>query len=184
MFRGLINDAKTAAGAVVSKYVMRASVAVPFIVAAGFAIAAITSMLITRYGTTTASWIVAGAFTVIGVIAAAIVSMKEQEEEVADQKAEEADTGAVASEVAMQAPLALLGAILTSPSGASSALSLAKLLGRNLPLVILLLLIGALLWPSGPGETAGEEAEAEVPAAQPAHKPNGSHAPAPGKLPM
>lgn len=184
MFRGLINDAKAAAGAVVGKYVMRASVAVPFIVAAGFAVAAITSMLITRYGTTTASWIVAGGFTVIGIVAAAVVSVKEHEEVVADQKAEETDTGAVASDVAMQAPLALLGALLTSPGGPSSALSIVKLLARNLPLVVLLGVLGALLWPSSsPTESEGET-EAEAPDAGHSHKPNGSHPPTPGEFRM
>ena len=40
MLRGLINDAKSAAGAVVAKWAMRALVAVPFVVfALGFATA-------------------------------------------------------------------------------------------------------------------------------------------------
>jgi hypothetical protein len=36
MFRGLINDAKSAVGNLVLKYVARASVAVPFGIAVGF----------------------------------------------------------------------------------------------------------------------------------------------------
>ena len=35
MFRGLINDAKSAAGSLIAKYLARASVAVPFVVALG-----------------------------------------------------------------------------------------------------------------------------------------------------
>jgi hypothetical protein len=46
MFRGLINDAKAAAGSLVGKYLVRASVAVPFIVAAGFGVAALTVSLV------------------------------------------------------------------------------------------------------------------------------------------
>ena len=70
MFRGLINDAKSAAGSLVAKYLARASVAVPFIVAFGFATAAITVMLVERYGHVAAYWMVAGGFTLIGLVAA------------------------------------------------------------------------------------------------------------------
>jgi hypothetical protein len=60
MFRGLINDAKSAVGNLVLKYVARASVAVPFVIAVGFAVAAIASMLVERFGAVTGYWIVAG----------------------------------------------------------------------------------------------------------------------------
>jgi hypothetical protein len=36
MFRGLINDAKSAASSLVLKYVTRASVAIPFVIALGY----------------------------------------------------------------------------------------------------------------------------------------------------
>jgi hypothetical protein len=42
VFAGLINQAKSAASHLVLKYVARASVAVPFVIAAGFAIAGLT----------------------------------------------------------------------------------------------------------------------------------------------
>jgi hypothetical protein len=54
VFRGLISDAKAAAGAVIVKYVARASVAIPFLIAAGFATAALTVLLVDRYGPQTA----------------------------------------------------------------------------------------------------------------------------------
>lgn len=41
MFQGLINSAKTAVSSLILKYVARASVAVPFVIALGFALAAI-----------------------------------------------------------------------------------------------------------------------------------------------
>ena len=41
MFQGLINNAKSAVSGLVLKYVARASVAVPFVIALGFALAAI-----------------------------------------------------------------------------------------------------------------------------------------------
>ena len=48
MFAGLINQAKSAVSRLVLQYVARASVAVPFIVAVGFALAAITVLLVNR----------------------------------------------------------------------------------------------------------------------------------------
>jgi len=73
MFRGLINDARSAAGSVVAKYAARASVAVPFIVAVGFATAGITLMLVERFGHRNAYLIVAGGFTALGLLASVVV---------------------------------------------------------------------------------------------------------------
>ena len=60
MFQGLINNAKSAVSGLVLKYVARASVAVPFVIALGFALAAITVMLVNRFGQITAYWTIAG----------------------------------------------------------------------------------------------------------------------------
>ena len=89
MFAGLINQAKSAVSGLVLKYVARASVAVPFVIAAGFALAAITVMLVERFGHVTAYWLVAGGLAAIGIVAAIVVSVKEQEEEKAEELAEE-----------------------------------------------------------------------------------------------
>lgn len=170
MFAGLINQAKAAAGGLVLKYVARASVAVPFLVALGFALAAVTVMLVERFGQVTAYWLVAGGLAAVGIAAAIIVSVKEQEEEEAEQLAEEADTGEVVSEAAAQAvvqtPIALLGALSSIPGGATSALKVARLLGRNFPLVLLLVMIGALFWPAD--ETGSPDDEADP------RRPNGA----------
>ena len=170
MFRGLINDAKSAASSLVLKYVARASVAIPFVIALGFALAAVTVWVVNQYGYVTGYLLMAGGLAAVGVIAALVVSFKEHEEEVADEAAEAADTTNVATEVAAQAPLALLGALFTIPGGASSALKVAQVLGRNFPLVLLLVLTGALLWPS----EEGEDTESVRP------RPNGVEPPAPG----
>jgi hypothetical protein len=51
-----------------------------------------------------------------------------------------------------------------------------RLLGRNIPLVILLALLAMLFWPTKPGDAdvAGTESDP--------HKPNGMHPPAGGDL--
>ena len=165
MFQGLINSAKTAVSSLILKYVARASVAVPFVIALGFALAAIAAMAVDRFGHIAGYWLMAAGLAAIGVLAAIFVSAREQEEDVADQQAEAADTSKIATEVASQAPLALLGGLLTLPGGGATALKMAQLLGRNYPLVLLMALIGLLFWP-----TPKDDKETTVPA----FKPNGS----------
>ena len=170
MFAGLINQAKSAVSGLVLKYVARASVAVPFVIALGFVLAAITVMLVERFGHVVAYWLVASGLAAIGAVAALVVSVKEHEEEVAEEKAEQADTANVVSDAAaeaiVQTPIALLGTLFTVPGGASAALGTARLLGRNFPLVLLLVMIGALFWPTERKEHPEDELEA--------YKPNGS----------
>ncbi len=179
MFAGLINQAKSAASHVIIKYVARASVAVPFVIAAGFALAAITVMLVERFGHVMAYWLLAGGLALIGVIASTIVSVKEHQEEVAEQEAAKTDTEQVVSdataEAMVQTPIALLGALMTMPGGAAGALSAARLLGRNWPLVLLLVAIGALYWPTKNDAPLEEERE-------PAQRPNGSDASMPSSV--
>jgi len=170
VFAGLINQAKSAESHLVRKFVARASVAVPFVIATGFAIAAITVMLVERFGHVMAYWLVAGGLAVIGVIASVAVSVKEHEEEAAEQQAAKSDTqevlGDATSQALLQTPIALLGGLMTMPGGAAGSLSAARLLGRNWPLVVLLVLVGGLFWPNGDDTTAVED---EI-----GWKPNGS----------
>jgi hypothetical protein len=183
MFRGLINDVKSAAGSLIGKYLARASVAVPFIIALGFATAAGTVVLVEKFGHLYAYLIVSGAFTLLGLLATIVVSVKEQEEVVADTKAESTDTASVAADTAaqaaVQAPLALLGALFASPAGPASLVSGAKMLVRNMPLVVLLALLGLLFWPTDPNATPGTADDAEP---APTPRPNASVGPIPNGL--
>ena len=155
MFQGLINNAKSAVSGLVLKYVARASIAVPFFIALGFALAAITVMLVDRFGHVTAYWAVAGGMALVGAIAAVIVSAREREEEVAEQAADKTDTvGTAAAQAMVQTPIALLGALFTSSP--ATAISGVRLLARNLPLVLLLVMIGSLFWPTQPEEDLQE----------------------------
>jgi Na+/melibiose symporter-like transporter len=166
LFKGLMNQAKDALGGLVLKYVARASVAIPFVIALGFALAALTVMLVQSFGQVTAYWLMAGGLAAIGLIAAFAVTVKEHEEEVAEQKAEEADTQEVVSDATaqavMQAPLALLGGLFATPGGGTAALKVAGILGRNYALVLLLVLLGALFWPIEEEQEAAEEASHEA----------------------
>jgi hypothetical protein len=175
MFRGLINDAKAAAGSLVGKYLVRVSVAVPFIVAIGFGVAATTVFLADKFGPLYAYLMIAGAFTLIGLIAALVVSVKEQEEVVAETKAEASDTASVATDAAaqaaVQAPLALLGTLFATPAGPAMLAGVTKALAKNIPLVLLLALIGMLFWPTEEKAQAADAAE-----------PNGAYPPIPNGL--
>jgi len=62
-------------------YVARAFVAVPFIIAFGFATAALSLLLIDRFGQRDAYLIIAGIFMLVGVVAALIVNGKESRTE-------------------------------------------------------------------------------------------------------
>jgi hypothetical protein len=163
VFAGLVNEAKAAASGLLMKYAARASVAVPFAVALGFALAATTVMLVQWLGQVTAYWLMAAGLAVIGLIAAAAVSIKEEQEEKAEELAERTDTQEVVSEATAQAfgqaPFALLGALASAPGGAAALLPAARLLVRNLPLVLLLVMIGALFWPSGAQSEQSAEPE-------------------------
>jgi hypothetical protein len=185
MFRGLINDAKAAAGSLVGKYLVRASVAVPFIVAIGFGVASVTLLLVERFGAINAYLMVAGGFTVVGFIAALAVTVKEKEVEVADSQAAAGDTSSVATDAAaqaaVQAPLALLGALFATPAGPAALAGGVRMLGRNIPLVVLVALLGLLFWPTEPAAEAadGDDAEADfrggIPNVAQPSVPNGLH---------
>src|SRR5262249_52795158 len=119
VFAGLINHAKAAASHVVFMYLARASVAIPFVIALGFALAAITAMLVDRFGHVATYWMVAGGLAGIGIIAALVVSSKEHEHEVAEKVAEQTNTQEAISDATAQAllqtPIALLGALFATP---------------------------------------------------------------------
>jgi hypothetical protein len=163
VFRGLIDDAKSAVGDVVARYATRAAIGVVFAVAIGFAVSAIVMQLVDRFGAIPALWMIAGGFAVIGIVAVVLEGLREKQQDTADKEAEKHDTeqvaGSAASEAAMQLPIALLGSLLSGPAGPISALSIMRFLGRNLPLVVLMIGIGMLVWPTGPvsGDSTGQD---------------------------
>jgi hypothetical protein len=82
----------------------------------------------------------------------------------AEHKAEPADTQEVVSDATaqamVQAALALAGALFASPGGATTALRVARIMGRNFPLVLLLVMIGALVWPTEATAVRGARGQA------------------------
>lgn len=160
MFRGLINDAKFAVGSAVAHYATRAAVAGVFVLALGFATAAVAGWLSQRFGAINACWILAAGFSVVGLVAATIVGWQESRITRQESAAVGEDTATVATEAAAQAaaqvPIALLGSILTTPLGPSTVAALARFVGRNLSLFIFLGIIALLFWPSSASEAEEE----------------------------
>ena len=130
-------------------------------------------MLVERFGHRDAYFIVAGIFSLLGMLAALIVRSKEHEEVVVDKQAEKNETAEMATDAAAtaaaQIPLALLGTLFSSPLGPSTVGGLVRLLGRNLPLAIMVAALALLFWPSKP------EDDANIASAEPPVRPNGSY---------
>ena len=115
--------------------------------------------------------LMAAGLALIGVVASIVVSVKEHTEEVAEQQATKSDTEEVMSDATahavVQTPLALFRALMAMPGGSAGALSAVRLLARNLPLVLLLGMIGLLFWPTKEGEQLQDNHDVS-------RKPNGT----------
>jgi len=154
MFESVLIDVRRAASGLVVSYLGRAVVAIPFILAAGFGIAALTLMLIEHYGAQMAYWLLAGGFMLIGIVGAIIVNAKEQEAEqpIIDdqQKRDESNSGPLAmAESAIVPAAAALIPLLTSPLGVGGTMKVGRWALRNIPLLLLAALLAILLWPTG-----------------------------------
>ena len=75
MFEAIVNRAQRSVETVVLKYVARAAVAVPFIIALGFGTASAAVKLSEDFGTMTAYGILAASFAAIGLAASAAIAV-------------------------------------------------------------------------------------------------------------
>ena len=73
MFGKLFSYATSGITNVITKYAVRASVAVPFVFAVGFGLAGLTVVLIDAFGYRTAYFLLAGGFLALGGVAAVAV---------------------------------------------------------------------------------------------------------------
>jgi MFS family permease len=131
----------------VLSYAERAGIAVLLVLAVAFAIAAITGMLVNRYGQVKAYWFLTAGFIVIGAIAAWGIALMEHQTEARQQKEVKKAMQAATQETIELAPVVLAASMVSTPAGASSALALARFIGRNWPLFVLLGLASGLIWP-------------------------------------
>lgn len=148
MFQGLLRRAESTIDQVVAKYMSRAMVAIPLLVAGGFATAALTVKLVELYGSVTGYGLMAALFGVIGLVTMAIVGTGERRpaepataEQPAAASAEQPSSDAIdAAELLTPEVRALLASV--APMAVPG---LIRGVGRNLPLIFFLALVGFLI---------------------------------------
>ena len=157
MFQEITNRAQRAVDTLVSKYVTRLAVAVPFVVALGFGTAAASVKLTDMYGSMIANAVLSGVFAVFGLLTAAAIAVNQPVPELITEPA-----GAVHHEPAPRSEseplLANADAILAAIAaiGPTALPMVLRLLLRNLPLVLGVFVLTYLVF-SGNRESAGTE---------------------------
>jgi hypothetical protein len=143
VFQKVLNYITSSVTSLIAKYALRASVAIPFLLAFGFGLAGVAVLLIDAFGYRDAYFLLAAGFGALGVISALAVWIKERRE-TSERGTGASDVIATTVKTARQIPGALAG----GTSEASSSLRLiTDLAVRNWPLVIIagiaILLLGS-----------------------------------------
>lgn len=149
MFGKLVSYATSGITNLITKYAVRASVAIPFLFALGFGLAGLTVVLIDAFGYRDAYLLLAGGFLALGVAAAVAVWLKERSEETKSGAGTQTGSAATIATAAVETAKQVPSAIAAGTSDASSSFrDLATLAGRNWPLAvaagIAILLLGGL----------------------------------------
>jgi len=165
MFQGLLKRAESTINSVLAKYLGRALVAIPLLVAAGFATAALTVKAVEIYGAVSAYTMMAALFAVIGLVTMAIVGVEQRPAaETATSTADQSASATVDESPAPEDdldPISLLTpelrSVLTSMAPVAIP-GIARGVGRNLPLIFALALLAFII--SRFGETDASTATA------------------------
>ncbi len=171
MFQAIINRAQSAINDAVASAATRALMAVPFLLAAGFGVAALYLRLAREYGAETATMLMAALWTAVGLVVAAILASRRNDDDTSgasdaayeDKRSETAASGDTAQPTTgptlafSGAEKDLLLAALTSAAPIAMP-QLARLLLRNLPLIAVIIAAYFVLT-RAPSPTADEVAE-------------------------
>lgn len=147
MLQGIVNRAQRSIDTLVSKYVTRIAVAVPFVIALGFGTAAASIKLTEEFGSTFGHMILAGTFAAIGLAAAAAIAMSGPNPLPVSVPSEpgaavpEAVSDDGASGVSPELLMTAIGAI-----GPAALPGLIRLIARNMPLILLAVILSYLLF--------------------------------------
>lgn len=169
MFQSLFKRAERSIDEVVARAAIRALVAVPFLIAAGFATAALTVMLVETYGAITGYGLMAALFGVIGLVAVAIVGMNAKSapsDESSDQKSATDNAGSSEDQASPDIGDLLtpeVRALLTSAMPVAAP-GLLRGVGRNLPLIFILAVVAFVIsqFAGRSGTEPDEEAAADA----------------------
>ncbi len=151
MMQEIANRAQSVVETLVNKYVTRLAMAVPFVIALGFGTAAASVRLTEMYGSLSANTILAGAFAGFGLLATAAIAIRQAGAETTNPGAQPHEKEAASyagpeagNEALLPNPdvvLAAIGAI-----GPTALPMLIRLILRNLPLLVGVLVLGYLLF--------------------------------------
>ena len=144
MFQGLFNRAQRSIDTLVSTYVLRLAIAVPFVISLGFTTAVAAVWLNQEYGSLTAYTVLAGVYAVVGVIAMAAIAVSTPHHapplNAVTQEVPAGDTPQNASAIDSELLLTTLGAV-----GPVALPAILRLIARNLPLLLGVLVLAYLL---------------------------------------
>ncbi len=163
MFQAVVQRAQRAVDSTLAKLMTRAAVAVPLLIALGFGTAALTVTLTQIYGPALSYTMMAGLFAVLGGITAAVVSANGSSAEAEPEKVHSA-----AEDVAeVAAPLLdreTIVAMLTT-AGPVALPGLLRLAARNLPLLVMAVIVAFFFF--GRSLTGDEAKTAEASSPEP-----------------
>ncbi len=167
MFQGIFRRAETTIDSIVARYVGRAMVAVPIVVALGFATAAATVKVVELYGQVAGYSIMAGVFALLTLLTMAVVGtgVLHDNGSGAQSEARAEEREQLASEVD-----GLFTPELTAVLGAAAPVALpavARVVVRNLPLLIMLSIIVYIFSRYASSSEDGEMTAADAMAATP-----------------
>jgi hypothetical protein len=144
MFQSIIRRAESAIDRSIDHAISRAVMVVPFVIAGGFATAALSQRLTLEFGPETGYWLMAGVFTVLGALTAAIVLARspaakgeaEPGEEQPSEAAATADEQSILPEFGEAEREMVMSALTTMAPIALPAVL--RMLVKNLPIIAVL----------------------------------------------
>lgn len=167
IFGSLFRRAEDAVGNILDQALARILVAIPLLVAAGFATAAASGYLNARYGSETGNLIMAAVFGVVSLLVAAYVAtwpaVQAAQSETAKQQTDAVDSEATDTpDMAQTAAISdsereLFNSVLASAAPIALP-GLVRLLLRNIPLLLAILLAGYVFSRQSETPVTGEAA--------------------------
>lgn len=170
MFQALFRRAQATVDSAISDVLNRVLLAIPFVIAVGFAMAAAWTELYERLGSTGANLSIAGAFAVLGLVMAPFLIGKSSVPGTAEQSGEQASATAQAagSEETAIPGLGAIGEVdgelvrsVITAIGPTAVPFVLRNLVRNLPLVILAAAAIFVMMQMSSGSGARGEPEAD-----------------------
>jgi hypothetical protein len=150
MFDSIINRAQHSVESAVLRYVMRVAVAVPFIIAFGFGIAAASTKLVQLYGQSSAYAMIAGSFAGLGLILVGILAFVKPSASASEDYAAApetvASTGSTAGASAIDSDLLVATLGIAGPKIIPAIPFLLRFVVRNWSLVLAGILITYMLF--------------------------------------